>query len=155
TFDAAGKPTAFEVKKKSDQFVLTGAAAKNPAAVETGFEVLSATNKPSRKPYFYARWTPDISKATSPSLLLDLVPTGQPGEVRVYFRNQPVPNAAVVLTPPVGDEQKLTADANGVVRFTTEASGLYQLTYSHHRESTPGFSGGRYYDLVSHNASLT
>jgi hypothetical protein len=29
------------------------------------------------------------------------------------------------------------------------------VTYPHHRESVPGFSGGRAYDQLSHNAALS
>lgn len=154
-FDTNGVPVPFKIKKKSEYVQIVGATPALAVQVETGFEVLSATNKPSRKPLFYARWQPFGGGAVKPSLNFDIVPTDKSGEYRVFFRTEPVPGAKVTAHLPSGKEEDLVADDQGIVRFTGEKPGLYMLSCKYQRESVKGFSGGRPYDLVSHNCSIT
>jgi hypothetical protein len=152
-----GKVDSFEVKKKEDGFVLTGAVATQSVQIETGFTVMGKAGdpeKPARKPFFYARWQPTGAVAAKPALNFDLVPTETTGKVCVYFRGKPLAGVKVTLYPPGAAEQELTSDAAGLVQFAAEKPGLYLLTSAHQRETISGFFGGKAYDAISHNCSL-
>lgn len=153
----AGKVAAFEVQKKADGYLLNGASVAKVALAETGFTVMGKAGdpeKPARKPFFYARWQPEGAGAAQPALNFDLVPTGTPGKVGVYFRGKPLAGAKVTLYPPAEAEQELVSDAEGLVHFTATKPGLYLLAAAHHREAISGFFGGKAYDAISHNCSL-
>ena len=143
-------PFAIEAPKKADHFLLVGASPTNTACAETAFTV-----RAGRKPHFYARWQPVGSGTATPLLTLDLVPTGQPGEVRAYFRGQPLGGIKATLRTPDEKERELTADAEGFLRFTSTQVGLHLLSVAHHRETMAGFHGGRAYTQASHNAALS
>ena len=158
--DSLSLPIAFTVitnasvgvdaPKKSDHFLLVGASPTNAACAETSFTV-----RAKRKPNFYARWQPGGLSEATPLLTLDLVPTGKPGEVRVYFRGQPLGGIKATFRTPDEKEQELVADAEGFLRFKPTQAGQYLLTLAHHRETLAGFHGGRAYEQTSHNAALT
>lgn len=152
---AGDKPTAWKVEKKTDGFLLEGASPKTAAQIETAFSVMGKPGnpeKPARKPFFYARWHIPGSEATT-SLNFDIVPT-KAGEAVVYFRGKPVAEAKVKFHGPGGEEKELTADAQGLVKFEASKPGFYMLAAAHQREATPGFAGGKPYDVVSHNCSV-
>jgi hypothetical protein len=142
-------PVAIEAPKKSDHFLLVGASPTNTVCAETAFTV-----RAGRKPNFYARWQPAGAGAATPLLTLDLVPTGKAGEVRAYFRGQPLGGIKATLRTPDEKETEITADAEGFLHFTPNQSGQYLLTIAHHRETLAGFHGGRPYQETSHNCSL-
>jgi hypothetical protein len=141
---------AVETPKKSDHFLVVGASRTNVACAESTFTV-----RGGRKPHFYARWQPAAGGAGSPLLTFDLVPTGKPGEVRVFFRGQALGGAKATLRTPDKKEQEVTADSEGLLRFQTNQSGQHLLTIAHHREPLAGFHAGRAYQQTSHNAALT
>ena len=145
------KVKSVPASKKSDNFLLANASVTNAACAETTFIV-----RGGRKPVFYARWQPADVGAGKPLLTLDLVPTGKPGEVRAYFRGQPLGGVAATLRTPDEKDQELTADADGFIHFKTEAPGQYLLTIAHYREQQPlaGFYAGTAYTETSHNCSL-
>jgi hypothetical protein len=142
-------PTALEPSKKSDLFLLGGASPTNIACAETSFTV-----RGGRKPIFYARWQPVNGEASKPFLTLDLVPTGKIGEVRAFFRGQPLGHVAATLRGPDEKEQELTTDADGFLHFESKQSGQYLLTIAHYREPLAGFHAGQPYKETSHNAAL-
>jgi hypothetical protein len=142
------------VQKKSDRFLIQGSDAKDATQIETRFEVMGAEGKPGRVPYFYARWISDW-KSTTPALNLDIVPTGKPGEARVYFRGKPLRGIKATFRTPDEAEETLTADADGFFHFDLKQTGQYMLSVAHYREALSGFAGGRAYELSSHNAALT
>jgi hypothetical protein len=146
---ATNKPARVEAIKQADHLILPEVLATRVACAETVFTV-----RGGRKPYFYARWQPSTSGEVAPLLTLDLVPTGKPGEARVYFRGKPLPDVGVTLRSPDDQEQKLTADGEGFVRFTAAQPGQYLLTVAHYREPLAGFYGGVAYTETSHNCSL-
>ena len=148
-------PTAFEIQKQTNSFLLTGASPTNVAAAQTAFDVLSEKGKPSRYPIFYARWQPAGAGAGTPTLTFDLVPQEKLGDIRVYFRGVPVENETVSAYGPDDFEKELKTDSYGIVHFDLDKPGFYLFTCNHYRETRSGFFGGRHYDLVSHNASLT
>jgi hypothetical protein len=147
-------PTAKEVQKKSDHFLIIDANATAATQIETRFQVMATPGKPGRLPFFYARWAPDWT-AAQPALILDIVPTDKAGEARVFFRGKPLAGIKATLRTPDEKEQALVADQEGILRFDSKQSGQHLLTVAHHREALPGFAGGRTYDLTSHNAALT
>lgn len=148
-------PMPFEIQKQTNSFLLVGASTTNMAAAQTAYEVLSATNKPSRYPIFYARWQPAGAGAGTPTLTFDLVPQEKPGDIRVYFRGVPVEAETVSAYGPGDFEKELETDNYGFVHFDLDKPGFYLFTCNHYRETRSGFFGGRHYDLISHNASLT
>lgn len=143
-------PSAIQVPKKSDHFLLAGASPTNAIGLESIFTV-----RGGRKPHFYARWHPSVGPAALPLLTLDIVPTGKKGEARAWFRGQPLANIKAALRTPDGKEQELAADAEGYIRYNSGQSGQHLLTIAHHRESIAGFHAGRAYQQTSHNAALT
>lgn len=152
---ASNAPVALIVEKKSDHFQITDAKAADSVQAETDFQVMTTPGRPGRLPHFYARWHPPGAGAATPSLTLDLVPTGKPGEVRVFFRGQPLGGIKATLRTPDEKEQELSADNEGYLRFAATQPGQHMLSIARHRETVGGFAGGRVYDLTSHNASLT
>ncbi len=147
-------PVPREALKSTNHFRLVGTDATRVVGAETGFPVLGGAGKPGRRPLFHARWQPDLGSAATPMLTLDLVPTGRAGEVRVYFRGEPLPGIKAMLRTPGDEERELTADSDGLLRLSTTESGVHLLTIAHHREKVRGFHGGRDHELLSHNASL-
>lgn len=144
------KPVAVQASKQSDCFTLGQGASSDTACVESTFTV-----RGGRKPIFYARWQPVGVEAGTPLLTLDLVPTGKPGEARVYFRGKPLARITATLRTPDGKDQEITADAEGVLHFETKQPGQYLLTLAHYREPLPGFHAGVAYTETSHNAALS
>ncbi|MCI0744031.1 MAG: DUF4198 domain-containing protein [Verrucomicrobia subdivision 3 bacterium] len=158
--DSLSAPAAFivnstnaapvETPKNRDHFLLAGASPTNVVCTETIFTI-----RGGRKPHFYARWQPAGAGGAKPALTLDLVPAGKPGEVRAWFRGQPLPGIKATLRTPDEEEQEITADAEGILRFESKQRGQHLLTIAHYREPIAGFHYGRVYQQTSHNAALT
>lgn len=148
-------PVGVEITKSSNHFRLALASPTNAACAESSFIVMSSSGKPGRKPIFYARWSPGLGLAAVPALNLDLVPTGKPGQVRVYFRGKPLGSVKTVLRTPDEVEKEITADADGFIHFESNQSGQHHLSVARHREPLSGFHGGNAHDMTSHNAALT
>jgi hypothetical protein len=89
-----------------------------------------------------------------PLLTLDLVPTGQRGEVRLYLCGKPHGGVKATLRTPDDKEKELTVDAEGFIRFESSQSGQHMLSVAHQREPIPGFHLGVPYEQTSHNAAL-
>lgn len=156
TLDAEGKSELFDVEKKKDQFFLAKAVASKPAFAQAQFAIRKLhDDKPARAPIFYCRWQPDGAGEAKPAMTMDIVPTGKPGEARVYFRGKPLGGVEIGLHAPAGDEQKLTADAEGYVRVADLSKpGPYLLTIARYSEELPGFFNGIPFGITSHSASL-
>lgn len=152
---ASNAPMALAVEKQRDHFALGPVTPNAAVQIETEFQVIAAPGRPGRRPHFYARWHPAGAGAATPALTLDLVPTGQPGEVRVFFRGKPLGGVRATLRTPDEKEQELAADAEGFLRFTSTQPGQHLLSIARHRENVGGFAGGRAYDLTSHNVALS
>ncbi|BCU77529.1 DUF4198 domain-containing protein [Luteolibacter sp. LG18] len=146
-----------ESLKMSDHYTLGGAKPDQALVAEVPFPVRAAEGKPARRPIFYGRWLPAGADkvAAEPALTLDIVPTGTPGEARVFFRGKPLAGAKAQLNAPDGSHTPLKTDDNGLVKFTCTEPGRWVLTVPGHSEELPGFAGGKPYTIVSHNASLS
>lgn len=143
-------PVIVEAPKSTNHFALVNVPSANQAGVESIFTVRAA-----RKPHFYARWQPAGGGAGAPMLTFDLVPTGKPGEVRVYFRGNPLGGLIAVLRTPDDTEKEIPVDAEGYIRFESKQHGLHLLMIPHYRESIPGFHLGKAYEQTSHNTALS
>lgn len=141
---------SLEAPKGYDHFLFGGASPTNVVCAETIFTV-----RGGRKPHFYARWQPADAGPATPCLTLDLVPTGKPGEVRAWFRGQPLGGIKATLRTPDEKEEEITADPEGILRFKSTQRGQHLLMIAHHREPISGFHFGRAYQQTSHNAALT
>jgi len=146
-----------ESEKKSDHYTLGGVKPDHALVSETAFPVMGIEGKPARRPIFYSRWLPagGDKVAGQPALTLDIVPTGNPGEARVYFRGKPLANTKAKLNAPNGSHKPLKTDEQGVVKFTCDEPGRWVLTVPTYSEEQAGFAEGKPYAVVSHNASLT
>lgn len=158
---ADGSVTKLVVAKAADHFSLADANPKLSVQAETIFDVIGGKPGgkgdqagPSRRPFFYARWHVVGSEPAKPTLNLDLVPTGKPGEVCVYFRGKPLADIAVHAHLPEGKEIELKSDKDGLVTVPVDKSGFYMLNCKRYREIIDGFSGGKPYTAVSHNCSV-
>lgn len=154
-FGPDGTPKTLDAPRQRDHFALEGLSSTNVICLETAYAVMITPGNLGRKPVFYARWHPAGSGAARPALTLDLVPTGQEGEVRVFFRGKPLGGVTAALRTPDGKESELRADALGYVRFHSDQTGLHHLSIGRHRESLGGFHGGVAYETTSHNVALT
>ncbi len=104
-------------------------------------------------------WIPAARLATSfaaqqPKLALDIVPTGTPGEFKVFYKGQPLPKAKVAIKVPSGWSREALADANGAVKFALPWKGMYVLETAH-TDKSGGERAGVQYASASHTSSLT
>lgn len=156
TLDAEGKPELFEAAKKEDQFLLVKSSSAKPAFAQGHFAIRQLhKDKPARAPIFYCRWQPEGAGEGKPAMTMDIVPTGKPGEARVFFRGKPLPDVEIELFVPGGDGEKLKTDAEGLVRAPDLSKpGPYLLTIARYSEDLAGFFSGVPFAITSHSASL-
>lgn len=100
-----------------------------------------------------ARFITDFS-AQSPSLALDIVPTGKPGAFKVTFKEKPLPRAEVQILVQSGWGKTARTDAEGRVEFDLPWQGQYVVEVSH-IDRTPGERDGEKYDGISYVTTLT
>ena len=148
------EPEKLDIEKQKNGFSLTAQNSDNIAA-QTGFPVMARTDQ-TRKPYFYARWCADFKRKSIPTLTLDIVPNGQEGEVKVYFRGKPLNGIKLNLYTPDYDKIELISDKNGIVLFkeNIKSKGIYMLKIARFSENITGFDQGKLYKIISHNCSL-
>ena len=148
------EPEKLDIEKQKNGFSLTAQNSDNIAA-QTGFPVMARTDQP-RKPYFYARWCANFKSKGIPTLTLDIVPNGQEGEVKVFFRGKPLTGIKLNLYTPEYDKIELISDKNGIVLFkdNIKSKGIYMLKIARYSESISGFDQGKLYKIISHNCSL-
>ena len=156
TLDDKGQPQLFDVVKKKDHFFLGKVDGSRPAFAQAQFTVRKLhEDKPARAPIFYCRWQPEGAGAGTPAMTMDIVPTGKPGEARVYFRGKPLGGVELLFFSPKVSDQKLQADAEGFVRAPDISKpGQYLLAVARYSEELPGFFNGVPFGITSHSASL-
>ena len=148
------EPEKLDIEKQKNGFSLTAQNSDNIAA-QTGFPVMARTDQ-TRKPYFYARWCANFKSKSIPTLTLDIVPNGQKGEVKVFFRGKPLTGIKLNLYTPEYDKIELISDKNGIVLFkeNIKSKGIYMLKIARFSENITGFDQGKLYKIISHNCSL-
>lgn len=97
--------------------------------------------------------------ALPPKLVLDLVPAGETGKFKVFFKGQALPKAKVALVTQSGWAKEAHSDAEGLVSFDLPWKGQYVLEVAHN-DRTPGERPGakgaaEKYDGVNYVTSLT
>ena len=154
--DDKGEPRLLDVVKKADHFLMGKVDLTKPAFAQAQFTVRKLhDDKPARAPIFYCRWQPAVWAAGTPSMTLDIVPTGKTGEARVFFRGKPLPNVEMLFFSPKVTDEKITADADGFVRAPDISKpGHYLLAVARYSEDLPGFFHGVPFAITSHSASL-
>lgn len=96
--------------------------------------------------------------AQQPRLALDLVPTGKPGEFRLFLKGQPRGKTKVNLVTQSGWAKEATTDDQGLVSFDMPWKGTYVAEASVNERSAgerQGASGVEKYDGVSYVTTLT
>ena len=147
-----------QLEKTADGFVLSrGAGAGEAIVVEEAsypyFE--NQENGATRR----LAWTPAARFVTdfaaqSPLLTFDIVPTGEAGRFKVFYKGQPAPKVTVKAVIPNGWSKEAVSDAAGLVRFDLPWRGAYVLE-AHHSDKAAGERNGRPYDSASFVTSLS
>jgi len=111
---------------------------------------------------FISWFRPSARYATSfaalePKLVLDIVPAGQPGTFKLFFRGKPLPKSKVAVVVQSGWAKEALTDEQGAVNFDLPWSGSYVLEASH-IERTPGerrgVNGPEPYAGIYHSTTL-
>lgn len=96
--------------------------------------------------------------AQKPKLVLDLVPTGQDGEFKLFFKDQPKAKTKVTLVTQSGWSKEANTDEQGVVKFDMPWKGTYVAEVSFNDRTAgdrAGANGAEKYDSVSYATTLT
>lgn len=154
---AKGEQSA-EGRKEADGFALPFKAQNGESIVaeDAQYPLYSwgEAGKQTRS-WFYpaARQITDFA-AQQPKLPLDLVPTGTPGELRLVYKDKPLPKAKVTLTVQSGWTKEAHTDEQGKVTFDMPWAGTYVAEVSHDDKSG-GERQGEKYDVVYYVTTLT
>ena len=93
-----------------------------------------------------------------PRLVLDLVPTGTPGQFTLHYKGKPRPKTKVALVTQSGWGKEATTDENGQVTFDMPWKGRYVAEVSVNERSggeRKGSAGAEKYDAVSYATTLS
>jgi uncharacterized GH25 family protein len=96
--------------------------------------------------------------AQQPKLVLDLVPTGQEGQFKLFFKNQPKAKTKVTLVTESGWSKEGHTDEQGLVTFSMPWKGTYVAEVSFNDRSAgerAGTNGAEKYDAVSYVTTVT
>lgn len=166
--DKFGKPTATlitgkgmqpgDVKKTADGYALPFKAAAGDAILAEDAAYPLNTYKQGDKSvtgWYHpaARYITGFAEQ-APKLVLDIVPTGTPGQLKVTYQGQPLPKAKVALVVQSGWAREAYSDAQGLVAFDMPWQGTYVAEVGH-ADRTGGERDGKKYDVVNYVTSLT
>ncbi|WP_398478281.1 cobalt ABC transporter substrate-binding protein [Tardiphaga sp.] len=96
--------------------------------------------------------------AQKPKLVLDLVPTGQDGEFKLFFKDQPKAKTKVTLVTQSGWSKEANTDEQGIVTFDLPWKGTYVAEVSFNDRAVgerAGANGVEKYDGVSYATTVT
>jgi len=96
--------------------------------------------------------------AQSPKLVLDLVPTGQDGQFKLFFKNEPKAKTKVTLVTQSGWSKEGHTDEQGLVKFDMPWKGIYVAEVSFNERTAGermGANGAEKYDGVSYVTTVT
>src|SRR5450830_1513185 len=145
-------------KMVKNAIVLSARAGKNESIIveETRYPLLE---RKTGDTVVRTAWTPAARLVTSdaaqaPRLTLDVVPTGKPGEFKLFYKGQPLPKTKINIQMPAGWTKESHTDEQGVVKFDLPWQGTY-VVEAHHTDKTAGERDGKPYDIASFVTSLT
>ncbi len=93
-----------------------------------------------------------------PKLVLDLVPAGQPGRYKLFFKGQPKAKTKVTLVTQSGWSKEAQTNEQGLVEFDMPWKGTYVAEVSVNERTPgerPGANGPEKYDAVSYVTTAT
>lgn len=166
--DKFGKVTATLVSAKGEQKVDAAKTSDGftlPFSASTGDTIVAEDanyplytwkqqDKDVRSWFYPAARFVTGSAAQQPKLVLDLVPTGQPGQFKLVFKDQPKPKTKVTLSTQSGWAKEAHTDAQGLVSFEMPWKGMYVAEVSV-TDRAPGERAGEKYDAVSYATTVT
>lgn len=169
--DSFGKPTAILISAKGEQsaeavksatgFTLPFKAGEGDTIVaeDASFKLRKFKQGDKEVTSWYhpsARYVTGFG-AQTPKLPLDIVPTGQPGAFKVFFKGQPLPKAKISIVVQSGWTKDARSDEHGQVNFELPWKGSYVLEASH-TDRTPGERPGagapEKYDGITYASTL-
>lgn len=157
TIDTAAK--ALPLEKAANAFALSGRAGKGEALVaeDAAYPIFEDKEgaKTIRKAWTpAARWVGDF-EARAPKLVLDVLPAGKAGELRVVFRDKPLAEAKVELIAPSGWKREAYTDAQGKVAFPLPWRGTYVVLVNHDEAKAGRRAGDAAYDAAAFTTTLS
>lgn len=158
--ERANQPASpLSLTKRSDHFSITGKEENGWLVVQDlASEVKDWTKSDIGivKPMFYARAAiANKVTAAQPTLTLDVLPDpANPGTLRIFFKQQPLPKAKVIVNAPNQWTQELQADESGNVKIATPWPGRYVLDIIH-KERVPGEFQGKKYEAIRHRVTFS
>jgi uncharacterized GH25 family protein len=96
--------------------------------------------------------------AQQPRLVLDLVPTGEEGQFKLFFKDQPKAKTKVTLVTQSGWSREAHTDEQGLVKFDMPWKGTYVVEVSFNDRNPserPGANGPEKFDGVSYATTVT
>lgn len=155
--DAAPKPV--KLSKRAEGFALASPVpAQATILVEElalGVKDWSMSGIGIVKPFFYSRHQGTLpTSAAQPGLTLDIVPSREVGNFKVYFRGKPLPKADVKIVAQNTWAQEARTDQEGAVRLPMPWKGQYILQVIHLEQGAGEFEG-KPYQAKRHRATLT
>lgn len=157
----AGKDvkTSAQAGKTRDAYTLPFKAGQGESIVAEEARYPLFSIKDGGKGWYHpaARLISDFS-AQEPRLVLDLVPTGKTGELRLYYQGKPKAKTKVTLVTQSGWAREAQTDAEGRVQFSLPWKGPYVAEVSHTERTPgerPGVNGPEKYDSISYATTLS
>jgi len=151
-----------DATKSGDGFRLPfSAAAGDTIVAEDASYPLYVRKQPGKdvNNWFYpaARYITSFA-AQQPKLVFDLVPTGQEGQFKLVFKDQPKAKTKVTLVTESGWQKEAHTDEQGHVTFDMPWKGVYVVEVSfndHNGGERAGTNGTERYDAVSYSTTVT
>ena len=153
-----GSIARLSVTKQSDHFAAKSTQTGWVVAQDLTSEVKdwSSSDIGIVKPMFYARaLLGEPPSDAQPALSLDIIPDAKsPRLLRVFFKNQPLAKAKVMVHAPNEWSKELEADASGAVTIATPWPGRYVIEVIH-KEREPGEFAGKRYEAIRHRVTFS
>lgn len=151
-----------DATKSGDGFRLPfSAAAGDTIVAEDASYPLYVRKQPGKdvNNWFYpaARYITSFA-AQQPKLVFDLVPTGQEGQFKLVFKDQPKAKTKVTLVTESGWQKDAHTDEQGHVTFDMPWKGVYVVEVSFNDNNggeRAGTNGTEKYDAVSYSTTVT
>lgn len=149
---------ALTLSKTEQAYVMTAhaAAGESIIAEESNYPAYDKTVDGKTVRAIYrpaARYINDFT-ALVPQLTLDVVPTGKPGELKVYFQDKPLAKAKAIIVAASGWTQELSSDAAGILKASLPWRSAYAIEVIH-TDATSGMRGTEAYALTTYVTTLS